>query len=245
MRKRRQYSPTGSYHIVIRGVNKQNIFFDDDDRNHFLKLIAKYKEKYNIKLQVYTLMDNHVHLSPDDKNKNISKFMQTVESVYARYFNKKYDRIGPLFQGRFASEIITDDIYWKIVVRYILQNPEKAGISLASEYKWSSYKLYNQKQNLVEKDKILDLFQTIDNFYHFISQPDSTECLDIELRPSEKEQKKIETIKKLLNSNSPLIPPNLPIEKIKTKVRILRDAGFSIRTISRITGIMTWIIAAS
>lgn len=245
MRKRRQYSPTGSYHIVIRGVNKQNIFFDDDDRNYFLKLIKKYKEKFNIKLRAYCLMNNHVHLSPDDIDKNISKFMQIVESVYARYFNKKYDRIGPLFQGRFASEIITDNLYWQTVIRYILQNPEKAGICNTSEYKWSSYKLYKKTDNLIDRDKILVLFQTIENFYNFVTLSDNTEYLDIELRPSEKEHIKIEKIKKLLNSDSPLIPPDMNINLIKLKVRTLRNAGFSIRTISRLTGIMTWIVASS
>ena len=71
MRKRRQYSATGLYHVVIRGVNKQNIFFDDEDRNFFISLLKRYSLKFNIKIHAYCLMDNHVHLQFEDENRNI------------------------------------------------------------------------------------------------------------------------------------------------------------------------------
>ncbi|MCQ2575823.1 MAG: transposase [Treponema sp.] len=243
MRIGRIYSQTGLYHIVNRGVNKQNIFYDDSDREMFISLMTKYGNKYNIEFHDYTLMDNHFHLLIKDPYTKVSSFMQTLTSVYARYFNKKYDRVGHLFQDRFISEPILDDVYYKTVFRYILQNPVNAGLSKKIDYKWSSYREYRAKSKVITSGIPEKYFGSVDNLYRFVNEIVEAECIDIELRPSEKEQYKICKITKLLKSKTPIIPPDLPLEKIKSKVRLLRNAGLSIRTISRITGIMAWIVA--
>lgn len=242
LRTRRKYSPTEMYHIVIRGVNKQNIFFSKEDKIFFLALMYKYSKKLEIKIHAYCLMENHVHFLISAKDKKLSSFMQVLTSVYARFFNKKYDRIGHLFQNRFASEIILDENYYKIVLRYILLNPEKAKICKYSDYKWSSYKQFTRKNSLYTK-LIFSYFKNIVELQKFINQDSNTECIDIELRPSEKEAYYIEKIKNILKSDSPLIPPDLPLNQIKDKVKKLRSAKIPIRTISRLTGIMTWIVA--
>lgn len=243
MRKPRLYSQTGLYHTVSRGVNKQNIFYDDSDKDLFISLLEKYSEKYHIELHNYTLMDNHFHLLIKDPFTKISSFMQTLTSVYARYFNKKYDRIGHLFQNRFLSEPILDDCYYKTVFRYILQNPVKAGLSKNLNYKWSSYNSYKSKNGIITKGIAEKYFDSLEELYKFVNTKSDYECIDIELRPSEKESYLIRRIKEILGSKSPIIQPDLPIEVIKLKVKTLKNAGFSIRTISRITGIITWIVA--
>lgn len=243
MRQARKYSETGLYHVVSRGVNKQNIFLDEKDKEYFLFLLEKYSKKYEIQVHTHCLLDNHFHLLIKDTQTDISAFMQSLESVYARAFNKKYDRVGHLFQNRFLSEVISDEIYYKTVFRYILQNPEKAGICCFSEYKWSSYKLYKKPNSLIKLKHIMEHFTSKNELYHFLHQASDNECIDIELRPSERQIYNINKIKSLLNSNSPLIPPDIPINEIKSKIRILRAAGLSIRTISRITGIMSWIVS--
>jgi len=245
MRSARKYSTTGLYHVVSRGVNKQNIYYDDEDHKLFKSLLNKYKERYGIQIHTSVLMDNHFHLLIEDPFEKISAFIQIVESVYARAFNKKYDRIGHLFQNRFISEPILDEKYYKVVFRYILQNPKKAGISKNLSYKWSSYGDYKKKSNQKLQEIVYKYFGGSENLYKFVNEYAEEECIDIEMRASEKEQYKIRKIQKLLNSKSPLIPPNLPLEEIKAKVRLLRNEGLSIKSISRLTGIMSWVVASA
>lgn len=242
MRKRRQFSETGFYHVVIRGVNKQNIFYDDADRELFLELLKRYAGKYNVKIHAYCLMDNHVHLEIEDLNSNISLFMQSLCSLYARRFNKKYDRMGHLFQERYASEVILDDSYFLTVLRYILQNPEAAGISESCDYKWSSYYAYGEYFSFVRKKKVMSYFDNLKMLYDFLSHRENLQCLEIELRPSEREIDYINRIKKLLGTENPIIQPDLELSIIRHKVRKLKDSGFSIRTISRVTGICKYIV---
>lgn len=154
----RNYSELKVYHITIRGIDKQNIFFDDDDRNKFIDIVKEKKEKFNFDIYSYCLMDNHVHSIIYDKEKMISKIMQGIEVSYSFYFNKKYERVGHLFQNRFFSKEIENREYLKMVCRYIHQNPLKAGISKTEEYKWSSYQAYIKANKLVDTKLLLSVF---------------------------------------------------------------------------------------
>lgn len=237
MRKRRVYSKTGIYHVVIRGVNKQNIFFEKEDKLKFLQLLKKYSRKNQIKICAYCLMDNHVHLLIEDPNTNISIFMQSVCSLYARIFNKKYDRIGHLFQERFASEVVEDDEYFLTVYRYVLQNPEAAGVCKTENYFWSNFRLLEKKNNFIDNTRILDSFNSIEALYEFLGIKTESLCLEIELRPSEKENSYISKVKQILKSDSPIIKPDLPKKELMSTLRKLKESGLSVRTISRVTGI--------
>lgn len=245
MRKPRQYSKSGFYHVVIRGVNKQNIFYDENDHVLFLNLLKKYSRKFDIVVHAYCLMDNHVHLEIEDKKKNISIFMQSICSVYARLFNRKYDRIGHLFQERYASEIIEDKSYFMTVFKYIMQNPEKANICKMNAYKWSSFHCYKYYNSFVHKELLLEYFGNMKNLYEAIQEETHENCLEIELRYSERKARDIEKVKEILKSNNPIVNPDLPMNIIKNKMQQLKAAGLSIRTISRITGINKYIIACS
>lgn len=242
MRKPRQYSTTGFYHIVIRGNNKQNIFFNKEDRFFFLHLLRKYSKKYCINIHAYCLMENHVHLEIEDYYHHLSIFMQCLSSTYARYFNKKYDRIGHLFQERFASEIILKKDYFLAVLRYILQNPLKAGISIPSKYEWSSYKSYAKKNNLIQNKLIIEYFISLDKFYSWINEYTDDIFLDERLRPSEKENNYLAKIKSLLKTDNPIISSTLPKNELYNKLRKLRNAGIPIKAIERITGISRYFI---
>lgn len=242
MRKPRKYSESGVYHVVIRGVNKQNIFYDDADRNIFISLLKRYSKKLKVRIIAYCLMDNHVHLEFYDEEKNISLFMQCLCSLYARFFNRKYDRIGHLFADRYLSEVIKDKKYLLAVFRYILQNPYKAGICNICDYKWSSYKCYRYNLSFIDKRMILENFNSIDNLYEFINTYTCQDFMEIEMRPSERERNYIDKIMKLLKSDSPIINPDLPIDDLNLKLRKLKIAKLSIRTISRITGISKYLV---
>ncbi len=242
MRKPRKYAKSGLYHIVIRGVNKQNIFYDDEDKKKFLSLLKKYSIKYNIKIHAYCLMENHVHLLLEDCQKNLSLFMQTLSSVYAKLFNKKYDRIGHLFQERFASEVIENTQYYKTVFRYIIQNPEKAGIANKKEFLWSSYNFYKKESIIICRERVIDFFGSIKEIYDFIDKRNNDFCLEIELRPSEKEADYLNKIKSLLNSQNPIISPDLSRKEIENQIKKLKKARIPTRIIARITELPTGII---
>ena len=154
----RIYSEFKVYHVTIRGIDKQNIFFDEKDRYKFLNLIKKSKEKYDHEIYVYCLMDNHVHLVMYDKENQLSKIMQSIEISYAIYFNKKYNRVGHLFQNRFFSKKVEDTRYLLQLCRYIHHNPLKAQIEKTENYKWSSYKEYIGTPKIVNSTFLLLFF---------------------------------------------------------------------------------------
>lgn len=154
----RKYSEIKVYHIMIRGINKQNIFLDEEDRYKFLEIIESTKEKYNYTIYIYCIMNNHVHLVIYDKDEQLSKIMQSIEIAYAFYFNKKYDRVGHLFQNRFLAKKVEDKKYLLQLCRYIHQNPLKAGIGNTENYKWSSYQEYINNSKIIDNKMILSIF---------------------------------------------------------------------------------------
>ncbi|MFA5773423.1 MAG: transposase [Candidatus Paceibacterota bacterium] len=148
------------YHIYNRGVEKREIFLDKEDYFYFLKLLYICNSKKSIKLRkieknfergetivnigAYCLMPNHFHLLCHEKTENgISVFMKKLLTAYAMYFNKKYERNGVLFQGRFKSEHASTDKYLKYLYAYIHLNPAKL-----KEPKWRELKNYNTKDLL-------------------------------------------------------------------------------------------------
>ncbi len=161
-RYKRNYNKiTNLYHIIIRGMNKQDIFYDEKDRYKFLEELKNTKEKYEYELCVYCLMSNHIHLVIYDKNQNLSTAMQSLSIRYASYFNKKYERNGNLVQNRFFSRNIMNPTDFLNVCRYIHQNPLKAHVSATEDYKWSSYQKFVKKSkenNLVNIKLLLNQF---------------------------------------------------------------------------------------
>ena len=150
-RSPRQKSNTNVYHIIVRGINRQDIFLDKQDYRKFLKEIKRTKQTYKYELYAYVLMPNHIHLVINDMNNNLSTFMQSLNVSYINYFNKKYERVGHLFENRFKSMTIEEEVYLKNLVRYIHKNPENAGIN--KYYEWTSYNEYltNKIENILEK----------------------------------------------------------------------------------------------
>jgi DNA-binding transcriptional regulator YiaG len=109
-------------------------------------------------------MDDHAHLLIKEEKDEISRIMKRINVSYAYYFNKKYDRVGHVFQDRFKSEVIEDEKYLLAAIRYIHNNPVKAKIKDGLKYKWSSYLSYIQKnqnnRGIIERRVILELFST-------------------------------------------------------------------------------------
>ena len=132
----------GFYHVTNRGNNKQQIFFDRGDGLFFLKYLAKGCLSANIRIHAYCLMPNHYHLLVETPEANLSYALSLIQAPYARHFNKKYNRVGHVFQGSFRSCIIEVDEYYLTVVRYIMQNPIRANITQdLRRYEFCSYRM--------------------------------------------------------------------------------------------------------
>jgi REP element-mobilizing transposase RayT len=129
----------GIYHILNRGVEKRNIFLDDGDCLKFLSLIESFTGLYCLELLAHCLMSNHYHLLVKTSKENISYIMQNLNHSYTLYFNRKYNRVGTLWQGRFTSRYVYDEKYLLVLMKYIEQNPIRAGIcTRVGDYPWAS-----------------------------------------------------------------------------------------------------------
>lgn len=129
----------GLYHVINRGVEKRLIFLDDPDRLRFLSLVDEQKAAFDFNVVAYCLMPNHYHLLLEMKAENLSFALKRLGQDYTQYFNRKYNRVGSLWQGRFKSWFVHDEKYLDVLIKYIERNPIKKGItSRIGEYPWAS-----------------------------------------------------------------------------------------------------------
>ena len=241
-RSNRTKSFTKVYHVIIRGINKQDIFLDKQDFLKFIQEIKNTKEKYKYELYAYALMNDHVHFVFFDKNENMSVAMQSLNVRYSAYYNKKYERTGHVFENRFKSKTIEETGYLKNLIRYIHKNPENAGLE---PYIWTSYYEYIGKEHLIDSEIVLNLFgndfiQSISNFKEFHKDYYKYQDIDrdFELLTKMKDEEVISIAKELLKEKNLLkIQGYNKEEKYKAINKILKIEGISKEQISRITGI--------
>lgn len=152
--KARLWYEGASYHVTTRGNNKGNIFRETHDFEKYLSIIYEAMEYYDYsqyQIICYCLMTNHVHLMIKTSDKPLADFMGRINSRYTKYFNKKYECSGHLFQGRYFSDIVRDNTQILEASRYIHLNPVKAKIvSSPCDYRWSSYNIITRKIPTIE-----------------------------------------------------------------------------------------------
>lgn len=160
-RKPRVHFPGALYHVISRGNQRQEIFYDDKDRTVCLSYLSEYKVRYAIRLYAYALMKNHIHLLLEVSEIPLSRFMQSFLFGYARYFNKRHDKVGHLFQGRYKAIVCDKDAYLLELVRYIHLNPVRAKVVRdPGRYLWTSHLSYlgMGNQGLTDMDYVLAQF---------------------------------------------------------------------------------------
>lgn len=204
----RKYCESGVYHIMIRGNAKEDIFIDNQDKRKFLKIIFQKSKEGLFDIYAFCIMNNHAHIVVKELKESISKFMKRITTSYAFYFNAKYNRIGHVFQDRFRSEMIKNDSYLLSVIRYVHNNPEKAGIASKEIYLWSSYNDYFSLSNgFVNTIEILKMFsqdqkQSIEMFKKFSNQNEQREFLDISIKKRISKEDLDQYIEAFLNKNN-------------------------------------------
>ncbi|WP_080797179.1 transposase [Arabiibacter massiliensis] len=166
-RSARAVSESGYYHVVLRGNGKQLLFEDDLDRHAFIDAAAEQFAQREVVVIAWCLMDNHVHLLLRDDARQLSRAMQALATKYAQRFNRKGGHAGHVFQERFASFPVESDSYLLEAVRYIHNNPAKAGVCPVDEHWWSSYREYVGKAELADTSIVLDMLGGVDALIAF------------------------------------------------------------------------------
>jgi len=138
-RRPRSHLPRdGVFHVTARGVDCCPIVRDPEDWNALLGLVLGTEHRFGWAYDVFTLMSTHFHLVIRAPLPNVSNGMHWLNGVYAQRFNKRWGRVGHLFENRFRSWVMRDEAHWEHTCRYVLDNPVKAGLcELPSDWPWS------------------------------------------------------------------------------------------------------------
>lgn len=246
-RQERKKSNSGIYHIMLRGINQQQIFEDQEDNEKFLEILEAYKVISNYKIIAYCLMGNHVHLMLKTENDSLGQIFKRIGARYVYWYNIKYKRVGHLFQDRYRSEPVENDKYLLTVLRYIHQNPIKANLAKTiNEYKYSSYNEFfkNQTNSIIDSELILNIMNK-EEFIKFNKEDNNDKCLDIKIndrvnRITDNEAKKV--IMRISKCENISEFQELDIEKRNRYINRIKEKGVSIRQLSRLTGITKGII---
>jgi len=194
---RKIYLEKTHYHIFNRGVNKRKIFLDEEDYAVFLNLFKRYlsrkpevdakKREYpwlynDIELLSFCLMPNHFHLLAYQLEENsIKHLLKNVCGSYTSYFNKKYKRIGPLFQDRFKAKMIDDDAYLHHISRYIHMNPKQY---LSWKHSSLPYYLGEQSAEWIQPYRIIELFNDKEDYLTFLKDYEKQKEIMDEIKDS-------------------------------------------------------------
>lgn len=229
-------SDGGYYHVMLRGSGRQLIFIDDEDRKAFVRMLRRAIEQDGIEVLAWCLMDNHVHVLIHDARNTLSAAMHRLATTYARYFNERNGHVGQVFQGRFASRLVETDRYLLQAVRYIHNNPVDLGV-LPSQYPWSSYAEYRDDCGLTQRDLVYELVGGPDGFVGFSQERHGEDTYFFRAGTRLTDDEMQDALRVLLPGIEPSDVKTLPLGERDDKLMRLREVGFSIRQIERLTGI--------
>jgi REP element-mobilizing transposase RayT len=133
--------PGALYHVTSRGNAREDIYLDDEDRKTFLAILAELVKRFNWLCHAYCLMGNHYHLVVETPDANLSAGMRQLNGLYTQRFNRRHNRVGHVFQGRYKAILVERDSYLLELCRYVVLNPVRARIVRdPARYPWSSYR---------------------------------------------------------------------------------------------------------
>jgi len=133
--------PGAVYHVTCRGNARQNIFKGNKDRDYFLDLLTRIRDRFRWLCHAYCLMDNHYHLVIETPDANLAKGMRQLNGMYTQHYNWRHQKTGHVFQGRYKAIIVDKDAYLLELCRYVVLNPVRAhAVDRPEDWKWSSYR---------------------------------------------------------------------------------------------------------
>ena len=258
-RQPRSLSPNGIYHVMLRGVNRQQIFENEDDYRKFIFILndmihPKDEQKRPLPprcaIYSYCLMPNHVHLLIQEKEEKISKTIKQIASRYAMYYNSRYEHFGHLFQDRFKSEPVDKYSYFLTLIRYIHQNPIAGQLCKhVEDYDWSSWREYinapNRMSAVCSVPIVLDKIP-LDELKEQVHTPlpKAQQVLDFDrYRGFAPDEAVIDFLKSTYRLKHPKDINHFPKERRNEILSAAMDFGAGIRQLSRLTSISTYIIS--
>ena len=252
-RQLRQQSSTGIHHVMLRGINRQTIFEDDDDYRKFVFILKDVVQPHDqlrrplpprCAIYSYCLMPNHVHLLIQEKADGLAAVVRDISSRFARYYNDKYGHFGHLFQDRYKSEPVNDAGYFLVLIRYIHQNPIAGGLCNDVEsYDWSSWREFTEDKRRVSSicavGAVLKRFP-LEDLREQVNTPlaKAVKVLDYDSRSGGVSEEEVRAF--LLSNYGVNRAADLALYEKSRRDDILKaakDFGASIRQLSRITSI--------
>ena len=229
-------SESGYYHIIVRGNGKQILFENDSDRQFYLEYLHRLTSEAGIAILAWCLMDSHGHVIIDDPSDRLSEVMRRVNGTYAQRYNNASEHVGHVFQGRYVRRPINSDAYLLELVRYVHNNPEKARICPADKYRWSSYREYVGVPFISETAMVLEMLGGPKEFRQFCQERvDPAVWLASELNPDTETLMMI--AREALGGTNPMEVGSLNRVVRNQCLQKLRETGFSLRQIERLTGL--------
>lgn len=244
-RQARKKSESGIYHIMLRGINRQQIFEDEEDYVRFLETLQKYKTQCEYELYAYCLMGNHIHLLMKEGKEDLTQIFKRLAGSYVYWYNWKYHRCGHLFQDRFKSEPVETDEYFLAVLRYIHQNPVKAMLChSAEEYSYSSMREYLSGTGLADTEFALSMISK-EQLVDFHREENADQCLDISENDRMTDEEARILMRKISKCDNTTDFQLLDKQSRSLHIQKLHENGVSIRQISRLTGVSKKVIERS
>lgn len=245
-RTARKTSSSGVYHVILRGVNKQQIFECSADYERFITTLrVQTQEENRCVVYAYCLMGNHVHLLLQEKNETLGETMKRIASSYVYYYNHKYDRVGHLFQERFKSQPVENREYFLTLLRYIHQNPLKPHlVENLIDYPWCSWKEYvEQVKDICSVQPVLkriSLPNLSDLIYEILDEDKEKDILDIDVKPEKvytSDNDVWSYFEGICGAHNLSEFQALPRPMQKHYLYMAHEQGIGPRTLSRLTGI--------
>ena len=226
---------------MLRGINRQQIFLEDEDYHKFIDVVECCREISSFRLFAYCLMGNHIHLLLQTVGEPLELVMKRIGTRYVVWYNNKYSRTGHLFQGRFKSEPIQTDSYFLTALRYILNNPVKAGIcGKSGDYPYSSAVDYFTGGGITDT-AFAETLTGRETLLEYLMQISDDVCMD-DNPPRTSDRDALTIIRDIVGSAESSNAVLSVSEHPEKYVRQLRQAGLSIRQISRLTGLSIGIV---
>ena len=211
----RTHLKTPFFHVMTQGINRNFIFDNPTDIRYYISIMNKLEEEHNISIIAYCIMNNHTHMLIEVENlKELSKYMQRLNSKYAKYYNKKYNRVGYVFRDRYKTEGIYSEEHLHSCIKYIYNNPVKAGIcEHPKEYAYSNYKEISSDEEYVFMDVEEDTRKICRDVIKEFLDESNTDIEEI------KEQKdKLRELIKLLRNQY-----DISLRKISEEIKLNRE----------------------
>jgi REP element-mobilizing transposase RayT len=196
-RQKRIQIPWLIRHVMARGNGRMSIFLDDVDYRQFVYLLGDVVEDHDIECMNYCAMPNHYHATLRPTRPNLSEALRRLNSRYAQWWNKRHERVGHVFQGRFKDQIVQQEGYLLALCRYVAMNPVRAGlVKRPEDWEWSSYAAttgLRPAPSFVAVESVLSQFGAGDHRQlqaqfaeHVVGRPVDERCVEERIRSNER-----------------------------------------------------------